>query len=124
MEAWHGTRGIAYSKKPDDFLKISGIIPQALPAEMFPRSGQRGFVAGRRQIAGAIEAAGGTTEAVAATCSRNRRDYDFPASLATTKIHSMRIRTGGRLESHCDMSANRRRPFAREHIPKIDRNFS
>jgi hypothetical protein len=84
MEAWHGTRGIAYSKKPDDFLKISGIIPQALPAELFPRSGQRGFVAGPRQFAGAIEAAGGTTEAVAATCFRHRRDYDFPASLATT----------------------------------------
>jgi hypothetical protein len=119
MEAWHGTRGIAYSKKPDDFLKISGIIPQALSAELFPRSGQHGFVAGRRQFAGAIEAAGGTTVAVAATRSRHRRDYDLPTSLMQSGSGTA---SGWNRIVTCPQTDGV--PLPGGHIPKIDRNFS
>jgi hypothetical protein len=89
----------------------------------FPRGGLRGFIAGYRHFAEAIDAAGSATEPVAATRSRHRHNYDFPASLATTKIHSTRIRTSVRLESHCDMSANRRRPIARETYSQNRQEF-
>jgi hypothetical protein len=119
MEAWHGTRGIAYSKKPDDFLKIPGIIPQALPAELLPRSGQRGFIAGYRHFAEAIDAAGGATEPVAGTRSRHRRDYDLPTSLMQSGSGTA---SGWNRIVTCPQTDGV--PLPGGHIPKIDRNFS
>ncbi|PNE10102.1 MAG: hypothetical protein CR217_16160 [Beijerinckiaceae bacterium] len=37
--------------------------------------------------------------------------------------HAKRIRHGVRLESHCDMSANRRRPIARETYSQNRQEF-
>ena len=119
MEAWHGTRGIAYSKKPNDFLKIPGIIPQALQAMLFPRGGQRGFVAGRRQFAEAIEVAGSATEPVAATRSRHRRDYNLPTSLMQSGSGPA---AGWNRIAKCLQTEGA--PLPGRHIPKIDRNFS
>jgi hypothetical protein len=119
MEAWHGTRGIAHSKKPDDFLKNPGIIPQALQAMLFRSGGLRGFVAGRRQFAEAIEAAGSTTEAVAATRSRHRRDYDLPTSLMQSGSGTA---SGWNRIVKCPQTEGAALPG--RHIPKIDRNFS